>query len=237
VTYNDNFICKNCDPICGECIALADRCTECTAPKFLDGFTCVEDCGPGKIGRLTQRDCVSCPSNCTSCSNNICDGCKDNLLYENGLCNNSQCADNYTMVSGVCEACKDPCVNCQNAIDECTSCAAGFTLEGTICKNLETGVKFEAILSDEAEFLEAPEYDEKIERVVYVKIFLTSKDEKFTYSKLKSFDLEIENGYSNWVSIQFVQFFTINTEYMLQVKLPISLELKQDTDYNIRVTH
>ncbi|ESU40305.1 NAD synthase [Giardia duodenalis] len=63
--------CQKCDQTCATCEAAASTCTSCPEGKYLNGNTCVEDCGNGKYADPTTNECKSCATDipeCTACT-------------------------------------------------------------------------------------------------------------------------------------------------------------------------
>ncbi|ESU40418.1 Variant-specific surface protein [Giardia duodenalis] len=65
--------CQKCDQTCATCENAADTCTSCPEGKYLNGNTCVEDCGNGKYADPTTNECKNCAtetsiSECTACT-------------------------------------------------------------------------------------------------------------------------------------------------------------------------
>lgn len=71
--------------------------------------------------------------------NNICNQCSGNCASCVGQDACYKCKDGYFLVTddnsetGMCEVCDSACLTCSGTSTTCTSCANGFTLEGSKC--------------------------------------------------------------------------------------------------------
>lgn len=91
------------------------------------------------MGMLPMASCFSCDiSVCASCLGSLCGSCQTGRYFRvldsgsgAGIC---LCSRGSVSVNGVCASCNSSCAECTNSDpNNCTSCAYGFVLIGTVC--------------------------------------------------------------------------------------------------------
>lgn len=64
--YDNNFVCRQCSPVCAECVLTAEHCFSCRGDNRSDPPLC--QCRPG-FYENANRTCVQCNTKvCTRCS-------------------------------------------------------------------------------------------------------------------------------------------------------------------------
>ncbi|XP_041464478.1 deleted in malignant brain tumors 1 protein-like [Lytechinus variegatus] len=125
--------CLACDADCLECVGAPNQCTACKAPSFLQGSSCVSQCGSGQFGNTLTSRCEACDRDvCDSCAdgdrNNICTSCPQGRYMKGTECVLNCGPDMYLQenmcveVCGVgnysnpnmftCEPCESQCLSC-----------------------------------------------------------------------------------------------------------------------------
>lgn len=125
-TYYDEslFSCHHCHNSCLSCVGPnEDNCEKCPEGKLLDHFSCVSGCPEGTFV-LNGTECVSCPANCSKCSNaEKCSTCKEGFVMESEKCV-QHCSQGLAADNMVCKLCPSECKECSD-ITSCTVCNEG----------------------------------------------------------------------------------------------------------------
>ncbi|EDO32524.1 predicted protein [Nematostella vectensis] len=157
---NDLDICKKCSSQCAACIGTSQRCTKCSAPKFLLKNSCVTQCTAAQYGNTVTRECSPCDTsvcvtcangpngrNCSSCvapralkDGECMDTCAPDLYEKSGKCV-SDCGEEFYQYAGnnTCLACPSECFRCVYEASlgkpRCTSCKPPKVFQNNACNN------------------------------------------------------------------------------------------------------
>ncbi|ESU39969.1 Variant-specific surface protein, partial [Giardia duodenalis] len=132
--------CQKCTSPCATCETSATQCTSCPEGKYLNGNTCVEDCGNDKYADKQSGECKTCSeiTDCTACAYNddlhlpICSACDNSKVVRTELDGSTTCVDlNTECTTGgahfkddstnKCLLCGD---NTNGGVEHCKTCTA-----------------------------------------------------------------------------------------------------------------
>lgn len=114
-----NGQCQPCNAECNGCVNTCSNCVNCAAGYYKCGSLCVKTCNPNQFPDSGSNTCISCNTNCKTCSSQqFCTTCA-----------NPQAVP----VNGVCNDCSYPCQTCGTAPSICKTCVTGFNLVGQTC--------------------------------------------------------------------------------------------------------
>lgn len=133
--------CVACQPYCTNCINY-QNCLKCSYPYNLINGYCSASCPAGSY-LTAYQNCSICPSPCVTCTTaSSCSSCLPKFyLFANSSGNAclTDCPAGYfaDARSGWCSRCLSTCSACV-ATNNCTQCAAGYTLSNGVCQNQTT---------------------------------------------------------------------------------------------------
>ncbi|XP_030832325.1 scavenger receptor cysteine-rich type 1 protein M160 isoform X1 [Strongylocentrotus purpuratus] len=125
--------CLSCDANCLDCADASNLCTACKAPSFLQGSSCISECGVGQFGNTLTSRCEACDRDvCDSCADgdrsDICTSCPQGRYMKDSECvlscgpdkflQDNTCVDdcgigNYSNPNMfACEPCEAQCLSC-----------------------------------------------------------------------------------------------------------------------------
>ncbi|KRW99700.1 Insulin-like growth factor binding protein, N-terminal [Pseudocohnilembus persalinus] len=136
--------CEPCYPGCTLCDGAATVCSACAPNFLLQGTDCVDDCPVSFYFDETDVVCYACDASCYMCEGpaaNQCTACEGNRFLQGNQCVIGCAGTGVTgdLTDNVCRNCDSSCTACYDYPNQCTACAAGYYLSGTLCQLCSDG--------------------------------------------------------------------------------------------------
>ncbi|KAL4496916.1 hypothetical protein ABPG73_011882 [Tetrahymena malaccensis] len=137
---DSNNVCQQCDQTCQRCSGpMADNCTKCSSPLYLDKTSnrCVQgpNCPSGTYPEVSNRTCMPCNAVCLTCNGSLSTNCLTCTNYLDVNTCVSQCSVGkyaYSLTKS-CKPCDPNCYACNIQATNCIQCSSPNFLDNSKC--------------------------------------------------------------------------------------------------------